>query len=53
MMCLANPNPIAMSKQALESERVRRGLLEILLGPGQLYEALRAKVETGKKQAQT
>jgi type I restriction enzyme R subunit len=31
----------AMSTQALESERVRNGLLEILLGPAQLYEALR------------
>jgi type I restriction enzyme R subunit len=33
----------AMSKQALESERVRSGLKEVLLGPAQLYEALRAK----------
>ena len=32
-----------MSKQALESARVQAGLLEILLGPGQLWEALRAK----------
>jgi len=31
----------AMSKQALDSERVRRGLQDILLGPGQLWEALR------------
>lgn len=30
-----------MSKQALESEDVREGLKEILLGPAQLYEALR------------
>ena len=30
-----------MSKQALESEKVRHGLRDILLGPGQLYEALR------------
>ena len=30
-----------MSKQALESERVRDGLKDVLLGPGQLYEALR------------
>jgi type I restriction enzyme, R subunit len=30
-----------MSKQALESEKVRSGLKDILLGPGQLYEALR------------
>ena len=31
----------AMSKQALGSSRVREGLKDILLGPGQLYEALR------------
>jgi type I restriction enzyme, R subunit len=34
-----------MSKQALESEKVRRGLQDILLGPGQLYEALRERSE--------
>ncbi|HIY70451.1 MAG TPA: DEAD/DEAH box helicase family protein [Candidatus Luteimonas excrementigallinarum] len=33
----------AMSSQALGSERVRSGLKDILLGPAQLYEALRAK----------
>lgn len=32
-----------MSMQALSSERVRKALKEILLGPAQLYEALRAK----------
>ncbi len=32
-----------MSKQALGSEMVREGLKEILLGPAQLYEALRQK----------
>lgn len=32
-----------MSTQALGSERVREGLRDILLGPAQLYEALRAK----------
>ncbi|MFZ0788292.1 MAG: type I restriction endonuclease [Chromatiaceae bacterium] len=32
-----------MSKQALDSERVRQGLKDILLGPGQLYEALRSR----------
>jgi type I restriction enzyme R subunit len=32
-----------MSTQALESERVRAGLKDILLGPAQLYESLRAK----------
>lgn len=34
-----------MSGQALASERVRNGLKDILLGPAQLYEALRAKGE--------
>jgi len=34
-----------MSKQALDSERVRDGLRDILLGPSQLYEALREKAE--------
>jgi type I restriction enzyme R subunit len=34
-----------MSKQALDSEKVRRGLKDILLGPGQLYEALRSRGE--------
>ncbi|MBX3480603.1 MAG: type I restriction endonuclease subunit R [Caulobacter sp.] len=33
----------AMSKHALDSDRVRTGLKEVLLGPGQLYEALRAQ----------
>jgi type I restriction enzyme R subunit len=32
-----------MSKQALDSEKVRDGLQDVLLGPAQLYEALRAK----------
>ena len=31
----------AMSTQALESESVREGLKAVLLGPAQLYEALR------------
>ncbi|QHO74580.1 hypothetical protein ACH79_19945 [Bradyrhizobium sp. CCBAU 051011] len=31
------------SKQALDSERVREGLKDALLGPAQLYEALRKK----------
>jgi type I restriction enzyme R subunit len=35
-----------MSTQALESERVRVGLKEILLGPAQLYEALRERAES-------
>ncbi|WKJ88899.1 type I restriction endonuclease [Methylomonas montana] len=34
-----------MSKQALDSEKVRVGLRDILLGPAQLYEALRARGE--------
>ena len=38
-----------MSKQALESEKVRNGMKDILLGPAQLYEALRAKVESASK----
>ncbi|CAN7518197.1 type I restriction endonuclease [Caballeronia sp. LjRoot34] len=33
----------AMSTQALSSSRIRAGLKDILLGPGQLYEALRAR----------
>lgn len=32
-----------MSKQALDSEKVRGGLKDILLGPAQLYEALRGQ----------
>jgi type I restriction enzyme R subunit len=36
-----------MSTQALGSEKVRDGLQDILLGPAQLYEALRAKTHTG------
>jgi type I restriction enzyme R subunit len=31
----------AMSKQALDSEAVRAGLKDILLGPGRLWELLR------------
>jgi type I restriction enzyme, R subunit len=38
-----------MSKQALESERVRTGLRDILLGPAQLYEALRSRAEATKQ----
>jgi type I restriction enzyme, R subunit len=36
-----------MSTQALGSERVRDGLKDILLGPAQLYEALRARSAPG------
>ena len=32
-----------MSKQALDSDRIRLGLKDILLGPGQLYEHLRSQ----------
>jgi type I restriction enzyme, R subunit len=32
-----------MSKQALDSDKVRSGLKDVLLGPAQLYEAFRAK----------
>ena len=32
-----------MSRQALDSERVRSGLKDILLGPAKLYEALRER----------
>ena len=34
-----------MSSQALQSQKVREGLKDILLGPGHLYEALRATKE--------
>lgn len=37
-----------MSKQALDSDKVRLGLLDILLGPGQLWEALRARGDAGQ-----
>ncbi|GEO41277.1 hypothetical protein SAE02_54250 [Skermanella aerolata] len=33
----------AMSKRALDSDRIRCGLRDILLGPAELYEALRAR----------
>lgn len=36
----------SLSRQALESEKVRGGLKDVLLGPAQLYEALRAKAES-------
>lgn len=38
----------AMSSQALASERVRDGLKDILMGPAQLYEALRAQGEVAR-----
>jgi type I restriction enzyme R subunit len=36
----------AMSKQALDSERVRDGLKDVLLGPAELYESLRSRGQT-------
>jgi type I restriction enzyme R subunit len=39
-----------MSKQALDSENVRAGLKDILLGPAQLYEALRDRGASGAGQ---
>jgi type I restriction enzyme R subunit len=39
-----------MSKQALDSDKVRSGLKDVLLGPAQLYEALRARAEVGAGQ---
>ncbi|RAN81408.1 type I restriction endonuclease subunit R [Bacillus sp. SRB_336] len=39
-----------MSTQALGSDRVRDGLKDILLGPAQLYEALRAKAQSSAVQ---
>ncbi|RWP12297.1 MAG: type I restriction endonuclease subunit R [Mesorhizobium sp.] len=36
-----------MSKQALDSAKVREGLKEVLLGPGQLWEDLRLRGEGG------
>jgi type I restriction enzyme R subunit len=39
---------ITMGKQAIESEKVQLGIKDILLGPAQLYEALREKaIELG------
>lgn len=37
-----------MSKQALDSEKVRGGLKDILLGPAKLYEALRERGDLAK-----
>ena len=38
----------SMSKQALDSKKVQQGLKDILLGPAELYEALRAKAARGE-----
>jgi len=40
-----------MSKQALDSEKIRSGLKDVLLGPAQLYEALRARADGGARVA--
>jgi type I restriction enzyme R subunit len=39
-----------MSKQALDSEKVRSGLKDVLLGPAQLYEGLRARGDSASGQ---
>ena len=39
-----------MSKQAIASEKVREGLKDVLLGPAQLYEALRERA--GEKEVE-
>lgn len=36
----------ALSKQAMESQKVQEGLKEVLLGPAKLYQALRLRGET-------
>jgi len=41
----------SLSKQALGSEKVRQGLKDILLGPGHLYEALRARADAEAAEA--
>lgn len=41
-----------MSKQAINSEKVRAGLKDVLLGPAQLYEALRDRAQVDKAQDQ-
>lgn len=38
----------SMSKQALDSKKVQEGLKDILLGPAELYESLRAKAARGE-----
>jgi type I restriction enzyme R subunit len=40
-----------MSKQALDSAKVREGLKDVLLGPGQLYEALRDRSQNPRPAA--
>lgn len=43
----------SMSKQALDSKKVQEGLKEILLGPAELYESLRAKAAGGEGRPST
>ena len=38
-----------MSKQALDSDKVRQGLKHILLGPAELYESLRSRGMTSRQ----
>ena len=38
-----------MSRQALDSDKVRRGLKDILLGPARLWESLRSQIEVERK----
>lgn len=40
----------SLGKQALDSEHVRSGLKDILLGPAQLYETLRERADTSSRQ---
>jgi type I restriction enzyme R subunit len=42
----------AMSQQALDSEKVREGMKDILLGPAKLYEALRARARAQREPTQ-
>ncbi|WP_374660093.1 hypothetical protein [Phenylobacterium sp.] len=41
----------SMSRQVLASERIREELLKILLGPGDLYGALRRKAGASEEEA--
>ena len=44
--------PQAMSKQALNSESIRARMLAVLLGPGELWEALRGVGSAGSHSIQ-
>jgi len=37
-----------MSQQALASKKIQDGLKDILLGPGQLYEALKSRASSSQ-----